>query len=337
VKNYNFKAFEKAVKRAAKESPKGFTLGGNLEPAQGGFVIATGAKTLPSIYRRLCADTSSQVTVGGWVDPSTGKLEIESGVILKSKEPAKALAQCFGQRAIFNLKTGRENKIDPRSWIFNGQSEAVTDYKRPDLTGLTVRRLASHLQRQYRAAVDILHTVGGSHLFEKALMFYERATDWAFELSKEYGLPVDIVAHVAAALSPQNKWPTNKKDTENLIGAYAKGLPIPSVSTFDANKVKALAILQTGDTDYLGGAKVKAFAQNIQGNEQAVTLDTWAFRHAFVLPTNAPVSKYRKYHNELTEAFVIAAKVVNASPAVLQAVLWEAERAVGGMGLVDNA
>lgn len=89
---------------------------------------------------------------------------------------------------------------------------------------------------------------------------------------------VEVVAKVIAALSPQNKWETNKGDAKNLISAFVIGGDLTSVkpSTFKSNKRKAIKILEKEPVSW--GNKTRAFWQNICLSDKAVTIDLWHLR-----------------------------------------------------------
>ena len=324
MKNFNLVQFKKALAtiKKTKELHQGFTfvLGENndLVPARNGFVIATGATTPRAIFNRMTSvNCPYTVTVGGWVD-STGKLLIESGVLVHDYAIAMYLANTFGQVAIWDVKKSKEHRTDSKFWSFNGQNfesdKALNSngFATPSVIDselLPFKTLVNRLQDQIRAARTIIFTVSGYKAVDDALEFYLLAGSWLRGVALDYSLPTELVAAVAAALSPNNKWPVNQSDTVRLIDGYKRGqdLDLIKVSTYGPNKDKAIAILNTGETHFLSGPKVVPFSQNLNGDFEVVTVDTWCLRHAFLLPFNAPVTRYTKYIGEVQQAMTIAA------------------------------
>ena len=81
------------------------------------------------------------------------------------------------------------------------------------------------------------------------------------------------VAAVIAALSPNNRWERNIEDAENVITAFMHGNDQDVLEvkccTYNANKLKALAILKSESLDYediLKGPKVIEFFHCISNN-----------------------------------------------------------------------
>lgn len=100
----------------------------------------------------------------------------------------------------------------------------------------------------------------------------------AQELTERYQLR-DIYsgAGIIAALSPGVRWEINVQDARNLCELGSKAV----VSTYNANKQKALAIRFGADPDVvLGGLKVRAFWLNIARPDfsEEVCIDRWAIR-----------------------------------------------------------
>jgi len=75
--------------------------------------------------------------------------------------------------------------------------------------------------------------------------WYRVALTECERLAVQFDLPVNIVAGVVSALSPNNKWERNIENAHVLIDAYLDGEDINSVkvSTYNAMKNKAWQIL----------------------------------------------------------------------------------------------
>ena len=88
----------------------------------------------------------------------------------------------------------------------------------------------------------------------------------ASRIAKLHDLSPIRVAAVIAALSPNNRWERNIQDAENVITAFMHGNDQDVLEvkccTYNANKLKALAILKSESLDYediLRGPKVIEF------------------------------------------------------------------------------
>ena len=101
--------------------------------------------------------------------------------------------------------------------------------------------------------------------------WYPSALKIAIRIATKYGLRVETVAGVIAALSPSNKWERNVYDAEALIKVWRAGAtrdevldpdnPIIRVCTYLLQKTKAWDILTTSDpvVDILKGLKTIEF------------------------------------------------------------------------------
>lgn len=101
--------------------------------------------------------------------------------------------------------------------------------------------------------------------------WYPSALKIAIRIATKYGIRVETVAGVIAALSPSNKWERNIYDAEALIKVWRAGAtrdevldpdnPIIKVCTYLTMKTKAWDILTTSDpvVDILKGVKTIEF------------------------------------------------------------------------------
>ena len=118
---------------------------------------------------------------------------------------------------------------------------------------------------------------------EQGRQWYVLAYDVAKRISLQYELNTETVAAVIAALSPNNKWERNIKDTENVVAAFMLGDAADAlnvkVCTYGTNLAKAVAILQATHCDYesiLKGPKVTEFYHCIIGQSD-VCIDGHAY------------------------------------------------------------
>lgn len=137
---------------------------------------------------------------------------------------------------------------------------------------------------------------------------------------------LEQAAYVIAALSPQLPWPRNKTLALEVANCWADDRNDYGFSQARAlgylkdNIAKAWKILN-GDLNALRGPKVEAFAANILGDYDQVTLDTWAFKAAG-FDTGYVGSKYQRA--EVDKAYRTVAERYGFEPAIAQAIVWTA-------------
>lgn len=181
-----------------------------------------------------------------------------------------------------------------------------------------------NILKVYRRATEA-DTVNG-------IEWYDRAKRAALDIADYTNLDVHTVIGVMAALSPNNRWERNVRDTEVMCVAWVNGDSMDSfkVSCYNTMKAKAWSILDDELTDSddiltrLNGQKIRSFYSNIVGLDE-VTIDGHALNIALGkrqgLTTDATNMGKRQYR-EMQAAYVRAAKRVNVKPHVLQAITW---------------
>lgn len=153
-------------------------------------------------------------------------------------------------------------------------------------------------------------------------------------LSAQFGVKLDIVAHVVSCLSPAVNWQRNMRDTIALLDAYASGesLDAVRVSTYGHQGRKAIDILETQDVGLIGnGDKTRNFALNLSGNFNAVTVDSHIYHAALGLSTtrwsDPPPNITPKRYREIADVIREFACEAGYSPAQMQAILWGTHKA----------
>lgn len=148
--------------------------------------------------------------------------------------------------------------------------------------------------------------------------WYKAAKQECLNIAKKHGVDINRVIFSVAALSPQLKWEVNIKTANSVIEGKTR-----IAGVYPANIEKAIHILNDSDDwrKWLSGPKVENFARNISGDEDCVTVDTWAWR---IWNNPADVrAKPRKIDHEQVEAdYQKAAEILGIKPAELQAVTW---------------
>ena len=164
------------------------------------------------------------------------------------------------------------------------------------------------------------------------LEWYDQAKRYATIISSLSGVNLNTVVGVMAALSPNNRWERNVKDTERMVWAWVKGEDLSDfkVSCYNTMKQKAWSILEddlTDDDDILtrlNGQKIRSFYSNIRGLTE-VTIDGHAYNIALGIRqglTSDKTNMGKKLYREMQEAYVKAAKRVGVKPHELQAITW---------------
>lgn len=171
--------------------------------------------------------------------------------------------------------------------------------------------------------------------------WYARAERISVEIADKHELPVSTVIGVMAALSPNNRWERNCKDTDTMCGAWQRGdnLDDFKVSCYNTMKAKAWSILDDALTDdediltRLNGQKIRSFYSNIRGLDE-VTIDGHALniaRNTREGLTSDKTNMGKRQYRELQGAYIRAAKRVGVKPHVLQAITWTTWKRVHGI------
>ena len=175
----------------------------------------------------------------------------------------------------------------------------------------------------------------------EGVQWYERAKRISDIVAKDTGLHINTVIGVMAALSPNNNWKLNIRNTQDMCRAWINGDDIDDfkVSTYGPNKRKAWSMLEDNlieDDDILtrlNGQKTRSFYSNIRGLDE-VTIDGHALniaRGVRINLTNDQTNIGERLYRELQAAYVRAAKRVGIQPHELQAITWTTWRREHGI------
>jgi hypothetical protein len=172
-----------------------------------------------------------------------------------------------------------------------------------------------------------LETINGAE-------WYPAANHAARIMASRYSVTLEIAAGVIAALSPNNRWERNLTDADFMIRAYSAGghdaADSIKVGTYNANKIKALAILSGDDClQILGGLKVRAFYDCIlAGDSVCVDGHAYAIWTGGYIPTTKTPKITPKLYEAISADYRLAAATVNSilqseySAAQIQAITW---------------
>ena len=177
---------------------------------------------------------------------------------------------------------------------------------------------------------------------EEGLHWYANAHETAVVFSHKYGVSLQTVVGVIAALSPGRNWGMNLLEAEDFIREYNKGRrgkDLPIVGTYGYRNIrKTIAILEgKPPLDVLGGNKVRSFYANILDPKgMDVTID----RHAkgLAIRSNSVRGATNELDANVTNAeypyyakhYVTLAERLGLIPNQLQAICWVTWRRLKG-------
>lgn len=150
-------------------------------------------------------------------------------------------------------------------------------------------------------------------VWEEGKKWYEEAHEFCIELSIEFGVELEKVVGIMAALSVQKRWETNK----NLTRRFLEG---ERNLHFGHQVQKAVAILGGMNPELaLGGLKTINFYFNILNPFQPnwITIDRWIIRMFNETPCISP-KKYQK----LKQPFIDYSKGKDLVGCQYQAICW---------------
>lgn len=196
--------------------------------------------------------------------------------------------------------------------------------------------------------LETIFLSGTPALVAAGTQWYADRTRECNDLANLAGLPVDVVAYVVSALSPQTQWGLNYSAAMSMIAAWSRGEDKPRTATlYAANDTKAWRMLNECAyivdegkrnarlREILGkGPKTHAFARNLQGIGQlavtgalAVTVDSITYQAAAgtVFPRGIRGKRYAR----VAGALDFLARKYGVPAYVFQAVVWTVYRGTG--------
>lgn len=151
---------------------------------------------------------------------------------------------------------------------------------------------------------------------EQAVQWYADAELVAHEMvgifaSRGIHADVEICASVIAGFSPRNRWSRNVMQALNFAHGFDNYVGLK-------NNLRMAENAMTLGFDALKGLKTNAFARNIAGDDEAVTIDVWMMRAAGLISDSPNKTQYR----ELSEACREIATELRMTPRATQALIW---------------
>lgn len=158
---------------------------------------------------------------------------------------------------------------------------------------------------------------------EAGASWYPHAQTIAAGLARTAGVDLLAGAALLSALSPRTDWARNVAGATSLAeGGVAEGCMATNVErghrVLWAARHRGDVIAALGD-----GPKTRAFAQNIAGDVEAVTVDVWACR---VADLDETLLSRKGAYSAVAHAYRLAARRRGVTPATMQATTWVVAR-----------
>jgi hypothetical protein len=178
---------------------------------------------------------------------------------------------------------------------------------------LKVRAIEANLLAHYYDATPVERAAG--------LAWYPAATRLMRRLAKRHQVPLATVAAVTAAISPQCDWATNCRIAAELLA----GVPSIAGGAIQKNVDTARRILRHQATDvahyFKDAPKVEAFASNLAGDGDRVTIDVHAAQAALNDPA-VVLTLRRSPYQVFADCYGCVAYEIGVRPADFQAIVW---------------
>ena len=146
---------------------------------------------------------------------------------------------------------------------------------------------------------------------EIASKWYDDANAIANHISTLSGLDIEKSASIIAAFSPRERWNSNiRKALDFVSGLNVVGL---------TNNINMAYSAMVHGFDALNGLKTNAFARNIAGDKDAVTIDVWMIRAAGMDAAKGVNDTEYKLLSEIVKELAANRGMY---PATAQALIW---------------
>lgn len=146
-------------------------------------------------------------------------------------------------------------------------------------------------------------------------------------LQSTFGTDWQLVAALLAATSPQVHIKISWNYAIEIYHRFKAGRQ-PELKRYHPAHRANISRALTGQP--LSGSKVSAFYENLIGNEDAVTIDTWMLRLFRWFERGTKRVPTIRQHERLVKAFATVARYNGYTPAAFQAILWTHYRRKAG-------
>lgn len=178
------------------------------------------------------------------------------------------------------------------------------------------RNQAARRYQEYAAGIT-------PEIMSQAMRWYDDAHATAEEIAAilwHRGITnatVELGACILSAFSPREKWASNKRKAL----AYARGETVKGLGAHTRTADRCVVLHATGGDCFSGlrGRKTQAFARNIAGDHDAVTIDVWMLRAANIRDKHLA---RKGWYDAISQAVRDLAALFTVPPAAMQAALW---------------
>lgn len=185
------------------------------------------------------------------------------------------------------------------------------------------KRLRHNLRRAFKGLPRMDELIGASVAGRERKDWYQQAHKAIKEL---YPIDYPVFIAILSATSPRQSVDLNLRMTQDIFSAWdkanrpLKGRVFNKICRISDLKARRLNVARALRGEDLSGYKVRAFKDNLSGNLDAVTIDTWMLTFAG-LETNRFFEKKAAnmaYQHRIKQA----AKRLKWRPAEVQAAIW---------------
>ena len=183
------------------------------------------------------------------------------------------------------------------------------------LTDTQLAEVNSNLDNYFALATD--------SDIDNGIAWYKQAHYICKDLSKQYNVPIAVVASIVSALSPRNRWDQNIKDTITVLNAIHNNLSPDDIKvcTFHKNKRKAFLLGQRKTQITDKSLKTFNFVRNIADlDDSSVTIDVWHLRACFGKTIKNTPNKIA--YQQIKELTISKAKQHGLKGFEYQAIIW---------------
>ena len=190
--------------------------------------------------------------------------------------------------------------------------------------------------------IKAIYELAGAAEIADGMAWYGIAKSIATVLADQYGITAAQAVGVLTALSPRNRWSRNVADAEALVAAYVAGgaeqAMLTKVCTFTKNKLKAVAILESGAEtiptilDIVSGPKMREFASCIAGlDDVCIDGHAWCIWQGSKVGLADVPSIGVRLRREIKADYAQAAADLGIKASELQAITWVTWRRIHGV------
>lgn len=161
--------------------------------------------------------------------------------------------------------------------------------------------------------------------YANAALFYPVARCHVARMAEDHNIHHLKVALIVAATSPQTSWDLNLDRANYVLATFANEGRVPPTGLMSMVRTFCENVLLHGHKT-IGSAnarKIRAFAANLQGDENMVTIDRHMVTAAGIVSKNAP---NKTVYTTLADTVRECAEAEGVTPATYQALVWAAER-----------